>query len=88
METMRTNEETIQTASSGNHETKETINKNKNKNKRETVSSSSVDGETILSHAGEKMVSLVSTRRLIAKGMVSLTILLVVPRAMRKPFSV
>uniref|UniRef100_UPI002FE1D299 helix-turn-helix transcriptional regulator n=1 Tax=Methanothrix soehngenii TaxID=2223 RepID=UPI002FE1D299 len=50
-----TNEETIQTASSGNHETKETINKNKNKNKnRETVSSSSVDGETILSHAGEK----------------------------------
>jgi len=50
-----TNEETIPTASSGNHETKETINKNKNKNKnRETVSSSSMDGETILSHAGEK----------------------------------
>jgi len=50
-----TNEETIQTASSGNRETKETINKNKNKNKdKETVSSSPVDGETILSHAGEK----------------------------------
>lgn len=50
-----TNEETIPTASSGNRETKETINKNKNKNKdKETVSSSPVDGETILSHAGEK----------------------------------
>jgi hypothetical protein len=48
-----TNEETILTASGGNQETKETINKNKNKNK-ETVSSSSVDGETVLSHAGEK----------------------------------